>query len=58
MSYGQEGAPPQGSFDPNVFLRIGPDNTVTLMSKHLEMGQGATTGMAMMVAKNWVRIGP
>ena len=51
MSYGQEGAPPQGSFDPNVFLRIAPDNTVTLLSKHLEMGQGATTGMAMMVAE-------
>src|SRR5712692_2512664 len=50
MSYGQEGAPPQGAFDPNVFLRIAPDNTVTLLSKHLEMGQGATTGMAMMVA--------
>ncbi len=51
MSYGQEGAPPQGAFDPNVFLRIAPDNTVTLLSKHLEMGQGATTGMAMMVAE-------
>ncbi len=51
MSYGQEVAPPQGAFDPNVFLRIAPDNTVTLLSKHLEMGQGATTGMAMMVAE-------
>src|SRR5260221_2715312 len=51
MSYGQEVAPPQVAFDPNVFLRIAPDNKVTLLSKHLEMGQGATTAMAMMVAE-------
>src|SRR5437879_4006191 len=51
MSYAQEGAPAAGVFDPNVFLRIAPDNSVTLLSKHLEMGQAATTGMAMMVAE-------
>lgn len=51
MSYGQEGAPPQGAFEPNMFLKIAPDNSVTLLSKHLEMGQGATTGMATMVAE-------
>jgi isoquinoline 1-oxidoreductase subunit beta len=50
MSYAQEGAPARGVFDPNVFLKIGPDNSVTLLSKHLEMGQAATTGMATMVA--------
>jgi len=50
MSYAQEGAPAQGVFDPNVFLKIAPDNSVTLLSKHLEMGQAATTGMATMVA--------
>jgi len=51
MSYGQEGAPPPGPFEPNVFLKIAPDNSVTLLSKHLEMGQGASTGMATMVAE-------
>jgi hypothetical protein len=31
MSYGQEGAPAAGAIDPNVFLRIGTDNSVTLL---------------------------
>ena len=38
-------------FDPNVFLRIGADDTVTVMSKHFEMGQGITTGLATLVAE-------
>ena len=40
-----------GIFDPNVFLRIGADNTVTILSKHFEMGQGITTGLATLVAE-------
>jgi isoquinoline 1-oxidoreductase beta subunit len=40
-----------GIYDPNVFLRIGADNTVTLLSKHSEMGQGITTGLATLVAE-------
>src|ERR1700690_1170489 len=46
----QSGAP-QGIFDPNVFLKIGADNSVTVLSKHFEMGQGVTTGLATMVAE-------
>ena len=42
---------PQGIYDPNVFLKIGADNTVTLISKHFEMGQGVTIGMATLVAE-------
>lgn len=38
------------SFDANAFLRIGADNTVTVISKHLEMGQGTYTGLATIVA--------
>lgn len=38
-------------FDPNVFLSIAPDDTVTLMVKHLEMGQGVMTGLATLVAE-------
>ena len=38
-------------FDPNVFLRIDADNTVTILSKHFEMGQGITTGLATLVAE-------
>jgi hypothetical protein len=30
-------------FAPNAFLRIAPDNSVTVIAKHLEMGQGAYT---------------
>ncbi len=38
-------------FQPNAFLRIDRDNTVTVISKHLEMGQGTYTGMATLVAE-------
>lgn len=37
-------------FEPNAFLRIGTDNTVTVLSKHLEMGQGTYTGLATILA--------
>ncbi|MBW8365382.1 MAG: xanthine dehydrogenase family protein molybdopterin-binding subunit [Rhizobium sp.] len=37
-------------FEPNAFLRIGTDNTVTVLSKHLEMGQGTYTGLATLLA--------
>ncbi|MBR0800407.1 xanthine dehydrogenase family protein molybdopterin-binding subunit [Bradyrhizobium jicamae] len=45
------GGPAPGPFDPNIFLQISPDNTVTLISKHFEMGQGVTTGLATLVAE-------
>jgi isoquinoline 1-oxidoreductase beta subunit len=38
-------------YNPNVFLQIGADNTVTLLCKHLEMGQGVVTGLATLVAE-------
>ncbi len=38
-------------FEPNAFLRIGSDNAVTVVSKHLEMGQGTYTGLATLVAE-------
>jgi isoquinoline 1-oxidoreductase beta subunit len=38
------------SFEPNAFLRIGADNSVTVISKHLEMGQGTYTGLATVLA--------
>jgi isoquinoline 1-oxidoreductase beta subunit len=40
-----------GDFSPNAFLRIDGDGTVTVISKHLEMGQGTYTGMATLVAE-------
>ena len=45
---------------PNAFIRIAPDNTVTVLSKHLEMGQGVYTGLATLVAEeldaDWAQI--
>lgn len=38
-------------FTPNAFIRIAPDNTVTVIAKHLEMGQGVYTGLATIVAE-------
>ncbi len=38
-------------FAPNAFIRIGTDNTVTVLSKHIEMGQGAYTGLTTIVAE-------
>lgn len=36
---------------PNAFVRIAPDSTVTVLIKHLDMGQGVTTGLATIVAE-------
>ncbi|WP_427451566.1 molybdopterin cofactor-binding domain-containing protein [Litorimonas sp. WD9-15] len=38
-------------FAPNAFIRIAPDNTVTILSKHIEFGQGPWTGLATLVAE-------
>jgi isoquinoline 1-oxidoreductase beta subunit len=43
-------APVSAPFAPNAFVRVGPDNLVTIVCKHLEMGQGNTTGLATLVA--------
>ena len=40
-----------GSFEPNAFVRVGRDNTVTVIVKHLEMGQGTFTGLPTLVAE-------
>ncbi len=37
-------------FEPNAFVRVSPDNLITVVIKHLEMGQGAYTGLATLVA--------
>ena len=40
-----------GVLAPNAFVRIAPDNTVTVVIKHLEMGQGVYTGLTTIVAE-------
>ena len=39
------------AFAPNAFLRIGADDSVTVIAKHVELGQGAYTGIATIVAE-------
>ncbi len=47
-------------FEPNAFVRIGADNTVTVIAKHLEMGQGTYTGLATLIAEeldaDWAQV--
>ncbi|UWR24169.1 xanthine dehydrogenase family protein molybdopterin-binding subunit [Sulfitobacter sp. S190] len=40
-----------GQFAPNAFVRIDPDSTVTVLVKHIEIGQGANTGLPILVAE-------
>jgi isoquinoline 1-oxidoreductase beta subunit len=55
------GAENQGNvFAPNAFLRIGSDNSVTVLLGHSEMGQGIWTGLTMLIAEeleaDWSKI--
>jgi isoquinoline 1-oxidoreductase beta subunit len=45
------GASAGAAFTPNAFVRIGTDNTVTVIVKHVEMGQGTYTGLPTLVAE-------
>jgi len=49
---GKAGAAAAGpAFEPNAFVRIGTDSSVTVIVKHLEMGQGTYTGLPTLVAE-------
>lgn len=48
---GGSGPAAAGAFEPNAFVRIGTDNTVTVIVKHFEMGQGTFTGLPTLVAE-------
>ncbi|MGA8052518.1 MAG: xanthine dehydrogenase family protein molybdopterin-binding subunit [Burkholderiales bacterium] len=39
------------ALEPNAFVSIGADGRVTVVAKHLEMGQGTYTGLATLVAE-------
>lgn len=49
-----------GAVDPSAYLRIGADDIVTVIVKHVEMGQGPYTGLATLVAEeldaDWSRV--
>ena len=57
-AHGKSGsAPPSradggsASFAPNAFIRIGTDDLVTVLVKHIEFGQGPFTGLATLAAE-------
>ncbi|MBU8975983.1 xanthine dehydrogenase family protein molybdopterin-binding subunit [Lysobacter sp. MMG2] len=56
---GEAGAVADG-FVPNAFLRVAPDDTVTVLIAHSEMGQGVWTTLAMLVAEeldaDWTKL--
>ena len=53
-------APEDELFAPNAFLRVAPDDTVTVIAKHIEWGQGIHTSLAMMIAEeldaDWAQV--
>ncbi|MGJ4936492.1 molybdopterin cofactor-binding domain-containing protein [Bradyrhizobium sp. HKCCYLRH3083] len=52
VAYAQDGAAAKSvNIAPNTFLVIGQDDTVTVLCKHIEFGQGPFTGMATLVAE-------
>jgi len=48
------------SVDPNAFVRVAPDESVTVLLAHSEMGQGIWTTLAMLIAEeldcDWPKI--
>lgn len=46
-----EGGKQEVVTDPNLFLKIDADNTITVLLKHFEMGQGVTTGLTTLAAE-------
>lgn len=55
--HGSAGTP---AFAPNAFLRIGTDDSITVVLSHCEMGQGIWTSLCMLIAEeldaNWKSI--
>jgi isoquinoline 1-oxidoreductase beta subunit len=47
----QPGPARGATFAPNAFVRIGADDTVTVLVNHSEMGQGSYTSLPMLVAE-------
>jgi len=57
---GRYAAAQSGNPQPDAFVRIGPDSSVTVICKHIEFGQGSHTGLATLVAEeldaDWTKV--
>jgi isoquinoline 1-oxidoreductase beta subunit len=49
--FGETMAAGSGGFEPNAFIRIGSDGSVTLTMPYVEMGQGTYTSIPMLIAE-------
>src|SRR5260370_7879449 len=47
----QEGNPPPKVYPPDAFVRIGADGRIVISINRLEFGQGVSTGLPMIVAR-------
>jgi isoquinoline 1-oxidoreductase beta subunit len=59
-SFGGTAPEPAAPVVPKAFIRIGPDDTVTIIVNHSEMGEGTYTSLPMLVAEeleaDWTKI--
>ena len=46
----QYGVPPPAPLSPVAFIKVGPDNVVSIMAKNPEVGQGIKTALPMVIA--------
>ena len=57
---GEERAKKDGPFPLNAFVRVGADDSVTVVVNHSEMGQGPYTSVPMLVAEeldaDWAKV--
>ena len=60
LAAGKPPGPKEGPFTLNAFVRVGADDSVTVVVNHSEMGQGPYTSVPMLVAEeldaDWAKV--